>query len=621
MTPRPAPRFPADAGVRTLDQLFAWRVGQTPAATAYREFDRAAGAWVERSWAAVRERVRRFEHALSASGVARGARIASLLPNGVDAVCVDQSALARGGVPVPLHALDNPASIAWILADSEASVLFAGSRAQWDAIAAVGTDFPALRWVVVAGSVDGEPSACPPSLVPLDRWLALDALRAAAGEPVQAPSAGDLAALVYTSGTTGRPKGVMLTHANVLSNVEGVMRRVAPAADDLFLSFLPLSHTFERTVGYYLPMAAGSCVAFSRSVGELMEDLRTVRPTVLVSVPRIYERVYAAMHAGVAASRWRALALRGAESVGWRRYRRASGDGSGVLGAMASLAWPPFDRAVAAPVRAAFGGRLRLAVSGGAALSPALSRCFLAFGVPVVQGYGMTETSPVVSCNTPEDNDVAGVGRLIDGVRVRIGDNGELLVRGPGVMRGYWKRDAETAQAFVDGWLRTGDQAALVAGRLRLLGRVKEIIVTSTGEKIAPADVEQAIVAEPLFEQAWVVGDGRPFLACVVVLGEGPWTALARRLGLDPASPGSLRDPAALREALRRIDRLTSALPRYGQPRKVILTREPWTLENALVTPTLKLKRLNLQGRFGDAIDALYADRSRDKEAGVAIAP
>jgi len=610
MTPTTPAGRPLDASVCTLAELFAWRVGRTPAAIAYRQFDGASGAWVDLSWATVRERVGRFEAALSAAGVARGARIASLLPNGVDAVCVDQAALARACVPVPMHALDNPASIAWIVADSDASVLFANSLAQWESIAAAGLAFPSLKWVVVDDAEVAQTSVGP-ALRSLDRWLALDALRAAVGEPRSPPTPDDLAAIVYTSGTTGRPKGVMLTHANVLANVEAVLRRVAPAEGDLFLSFLPLSHTFERTVGYYLPMAAGSCVAFSRSVARLMDDLRTLRPTVLVSVPRIYERVYAAMHAGVAGSRGQALALRCAEAIGWRRYRRSGGIGPGlVLDAIAGLSWPLVDRFVARGVRDVFGGRLRLAVSGGAALSQAISRCFLGFGVPVVQGYGMTETSPVVSCNTPEDNEPATVGRLLEGVEARIGENRELQVRGPGVMRGYWKREAETAQAFVDGWLRTGDQASLEAGRVRILGRVKEIIVTSTGEKIAPADLEQAIVADPLFEQAWVVGEGRPYLACVVVLGAVPWTTLARRLGVDPDSPDSLSHPAVLRETTQRIDQLTRAFPRHGQPRKVILTREPWTMENSLMTPTLKLKRGNLQARFGAAIADLYDERT-----------
>ena len=604
---------PVDAGVLTLAELLAWRVGRTPDRVAYREFDRGAGAWTDRTWSEVAARAGRFGAALAAAGVTRGARVASLLPNGVDAVCVDQAAIARACVPVPMHALDNPASIAWILADSDAMVLFAGSQAQWESIAAVGVEFPQLKWVVLTGPVAAPPGPTgTPAVLGLEHWLSLASLMATSGEPAPAPLPQDLAAIVYTSGTTGRPKGVMLTHANVLSNVDAVLRRVAPEADDVFLSVLPLSHTFERTVGYYLPIAAGSCVAYSRSVQELMDDLRVIRPTVLVSVPRIYERAYAAMQSRVSASRWRSLLLRWIERVGWSRYVRAGGgEARSTADVAVDAAWPLFDRLAGVEIRRAFGGRLRVAVSGGAALPLAISRCFLGFGVPVVQGYGMTETSPVVSCNTPEDNDPATVGRLLDGVEARIGDNQELLVRGPGVMRGYWKREADTAQAFVDGWLRTGDQAALEGGRLRILGRVKEIIVTSTGEKIAPADLEQAITADPLFDQAWAFGDGRPCVACIVVLNAKQWQGFASSLGLDPSAPASLAEPAALKEAMRRIERLTHAFPRHGQPRKVLLTLEPWTLENSLMTPTLKLKRRNLQARFGAAIDALYAAVTR----------
>jgi long-chain acyl-CoA synthetase len=213
----------------------------------------------------------------------------------------------------------------------------------------------------------------------------------------------------------------------------------------------------------------------------------------------------------------------------------------------------------------------------------------------------------VVACNTPEDNDPATVGRALPGVDVRIGDNKELLVRGPNVMRGYWKREEDTARVLEDGWLHTGDQAAIEHGRIRILGRVKEIIVTSTGEKIAPVDLEQAIEADPLFEQSYCFGDNRPFIAAIVVLAREGWERLARELHLDPAAPESLRAPAAVKAAQERIRDLTKALPYYAQPRAVALTLEPWTVENALITPTLKLKRNNLAARFADVIERLYA--------------
>jgi long-chain acyl-CoA synthetase len=377
----------------------------------------------------------------------------------------------------------------------------------------------------------------------------------------------------------------MLTHRNVVSNLKAVFQRVAPLPDDVFLSFLPLSHTFERTAGYYLPIAAGSCVAFARSTALLAEDFKTVRPTILISVPRIYERVYAKLQAVLAPSPLRHWLFEASQAVGWRRFRRTQGLlHDGTLAALRDgSVWPALSRLVARPLLAQFGGRLRVAVSGGAPLSQPIAQCFLGLGLPIVQGYGMTETSPVVAANTPEDNDPATVGRALVGVEVRIGENSELQVRGP-----------------------NGDQAAIEGGRIRILGRLKEIIVTSTGEKIAPADLELAITADPLFEQAYVVGDNRPFIACVVVLAREPWRALAATLGLDPEQPDALAAQAARDAVLQRIRALTSAFAHYAQPRAVALTREPWTIENALMTPTLKLKRNNLAARFAADIERLY---------------
>jgi long-chain acyl-CoA synthetase len=326
-------------------------------------------------------------------------------------------------------------------------------------------------------------------------------------------------------------------------------------------------------------------------------------------VPRIYERVYAQMQAQVAGSRTQSLALRAAIAVGWRRFERAQGRRSRwtLLAVLDALAWRVLDPLVGATLRARFGGRLRIAVSGGAALAPAIARCFLGLGVTIVQGYGMTETSPIVCANALEDNDPATVGRPLRGVDVRLGDMQELQVHGPNVMAGYWKRPEDTAAVFVDGWLRTGDQAAIEDGRIRILGRIKEIIVTATGEKIAPADVEQAIVGDGLFEQAYVIGEARPFIACIVVLNASAWKELAGHLGLDPASPASLSEPAANAAVLERIDACTRAFPRYGQPRRVVPTLEAWTVENNLLTPTLKLKRRNLEAHFADEIARLYA--------------
>jgi long-chain acyl-CoA synthetase len=254
-----------------------------------------------------------------------------------------------------------------------------------------------------------------------------------------------------------------------------------------------------------------------------------------------------------------------------------------------------------------FGGRLRVAVSGGAPLSPALAHCFLGLGMPLLQGYGMTETSPIVACNLPHDNDPATVGRVLPGVEVRIGENKELQVRGPSVMQGYLNRPEDTAKVLSpDGWLGTGDQAVIENGRIRIMGRIKEIIVTSTGEKVPPGDLELAITADPLFAQAFVVGENRPFIAAVVVLSPSEWARLAASVDLDPQDPVSLRATAAVQAALARITTAAAGFPRYAVPRAVCLTTDPWTIENTMMTPTLKLKRNNLMARFASEIESLY---------------
>ena len=608
-----APDF---ARVETLPQLLAYRVAHTPDAQAYRAFDPTTHDWVHLTWKQAAQRVAQWAQAMVATQLPTAARVAILLPNGLNAMCADQSTLATGCVPVPLHAIDNPGSIAYILADCEASMLIVGQAEHWENIRAIGTEFPALRAVVIVDE-DGADSACAastdgPAVGTLAQWLA-SAPRAAELPAPTPPGPEDLAALVYTSGTTGKPKGVMLTHRNVVSDVKAVLQRIVPTVDDVFLSFLPLSHTFERTGGYYLPIAAGSCVAYARSVPLLAEDLKTVRPTVLVSVPRIYERVHAKLLEKLSPTPWKMQLYEAAQNKGWARFCVAQGlpapqaDDNKAAGWMAALPWPLLQALVAKPLLAQFGGRVRVAVSGGAPLSPTIAKCFLGLGLHLVQGYGMTETAPVVSANSPDDNDPACVGRALPGVEVRIGDNRELQVRGPIVMKGYWNRPEDTAKILSpDGWLGTGDQAEIINGRIYIRGRIKEIIVTSTGEKVPPGDLELAVLADPALEQAFVVGENRPFIACVAVIKHDEWQRLAADLGLNPQEATSLHHPSVQRAVLARIEKNTASFPRYAVPRAVHLTLEPWTIENTFMTPTLKLKRNNLMLHFAQAIEGMY---------------
>ncbi|CAN7535149.1 AMP-dependent synthetase/ligase [Duganella sp. LjRoot269] len=608
-SPQIDPPGAALRSIATLGELFAWRAGRTPHAVAYRQYDAAAGQWRSHTWSEVQLRVQRWQRAIGALMLGAGARVGILLPNGVDAVCADQAVLSLGLVPVPMHALDNPASIRYILDDCQVALLLTANQQQWRAIAA-GGDAPAhLRLVVTLQECDVAPLEEQPPMVSLNAWLD------SRGDLWSTPrrvAGSDLAAIVYTSGTTGKPKGVMLTHANVLANLRAVLARVPVRPDDVFLSLLPLSHTFERTIGYYLPLAAGASVAYARSAAQLAEDLLAVRPTVLVAVPRVYEKFHTAVEDHLAAAGRGARLLHGlALRVGWRRFCRRQGLPGGAGSALAdALLWPVLERLVARTVRARFGGRLRAAISGGAPLPPAVAQGLLAMQLPLLQGYGMTECAPVVAANGIDDNWPASVGRPLEGTEVRLGERDELQVRSASVMRGYWGRPEDTRRAIsADGWLNTGDQAAIEQGRIRIVGRLKDILVTSNGEKIAAADVEQAMLADTLFAQVMAVGDNRPYLSAVVVLNPRQWQALAPQLALDPGQPASLTAPAAQALLLKRVREACAALPRHAVPRAIHAVTEPWTVENSLLTPTLKLKRNNLMARYAPQIDALYAAR------------
>lgn len=587
----------------TLPEILLRRVQLTPSTEAYRQVDAARGSWISFTWGDFAERVREFAAAIHREGLAAGERIAILVPNGVEHLCMDQAALSLGLVPVPMHVIDQPESLAYVLGDCGASLLFIHSAERWEALEPFGPSLPRLKRVVYLNE-SGHSRGIARSLA---EWLA----GGESGAPDTlvrplSPAPTDIAAIVYTSGTTGRPKGVMLSHRNVVSNVYAVLASVPVYESDIFLSFLPLSHTLERTAGYYLPMAAGAAVAFARSVQTLASDLVTVRPTVLISVPRIYERAYTAIRESLARRPVSRAVFDLAVRIGWTRFRRIGRDAQRATFVERWL-WPFLDRKAGAQVRGRFGGRLRAAVTGGAPIPSSVERTFLALGVPLLQGYGLTESSPVVACNRPDDIEPGSVGPPLSGVEVRIAAQNELLVRGPNVMLGYWQRPEDTAQVLDrDGWLHTGDQASLERGRLYIRGRIKDIIVTSTGEKIAPADLESAIGNDGLFEQVMVLGEGRPFLAAVAVLNREQWVESAKRLGLNPEDPKSLSSRSALDWALERIGRAVSAFPGYAKPRALILSLEPWTIDAGLVTPTLKPKRAALEKRFASEIAALY---------------
>jgi long-chain acyl-CoA synthetase len=582
--------------IKTLVDLFNWRVTQTPKLVAYRQYNALTKKWESFTWAQIGSSVQAWHSALMPLDLLDGARIAILLPNGINAVCIDQASLTSGFVPVPMHSLDNPASIAYIIKDSDASVLFVSTLAEWEAIKIVGEEMPLLQYIVVTDDdVISQNDSPSPAIIHLPTWLSGGKTSNNSSATVISPEA--LATIVYTSGTTGRPKGVMLTHRNVVSNIKAVFARVEVLSTDVFLSFLPLSHTFERTAGYYLPIAAGSCVAFARSVALIPDDLKYMK---------LQEKM--AQSGALTQSLFKLT-----ETVGWRYFCHHQN----LPYTKSALSWLDpvvlsFLRwLVARKILEQFGGRLRAAVCGGAPISQSLAECFLAFGVPLLQGYGMTETSPIVSCNQLDDNWPMTVGKALDNIEVRLGENSELQVHGDCVMAGYWKRPEDTQNTMTsDGWLRTGDQAKIEDGRIQIIGRIKDIIVTSTGEKISPSDLELAITADPLFEQVFVIGENRPFISVFVVLNQDVWKDLCQKNGSLKKIDTPLDSAVVQKNVLTKIQEATKSFPYYAVPRAVRISPEPWSLQNGLMTPTLKLKRKALLEHFKVEIEDIYKQRT-----------
>jgi long-chain acyl-CoA synthetase len=583
----------------TLHGVFLERVKRTPEACAYRHFDNKQEKWVSFTWREMQEQVARWQAALLRENLTAGDRVGIRLRNCPQWVMFEQAAMSLGLVLVPLYVEDRPDNIAYIVNDAQVKVILFETAAQWQDLCTVIGHLGCVRRFVSLDEVasDGESR-----LSHAEAWLPARAEM----QPERKRVRDELATIMYTSGTTGKPKGVMLSHHNIVYNACASLQTFTVYPSDCMLSFLPLSHALERMAGYYMPMVAGGTVAYARSIPLLSDDLQIIRPTIIISVPRIYERIYNALHAKLEESsafkRW--LFIR-AVKTGWARfeYRQGRRAWSPKL-----LLWPVFNKLVARKVMDRLGGRMRLSVSGGAALPPKVSELFLALGLPIIQGYGMTETSPVVSVNRVHDNHPVTVGPPLAGIEVRIGEQNALLVRGPSNMLGYWNNPEATAAVIdKDGWLNTGDTASIDShGCVTITGRLKEIIVMSNGEKLPPGDMEAAISRDPLFEQVVLYGEGHSYLIALIVLNPGQWQFLARQVGVRADLKESLFDPRVEEVVLQRISEQIKEFPGYAKVRRVSLSLDPWSVENGLQTPTLKLKRTRVFEHYHKEIAHLY---------------
>lgn len=591
----------------TLYGLFRERIRRSADHAAYRQYDRDSEQWHDYSWADVGAMTAQMQAAMRNSGLQDGDRVAIMLRNSVEWVAWDQAALGLGLILVPLYTNDRADNVAYCIQNSGSKLLLIDGGRQWRDLGPALQDVDCLRTVVYQRELTGGDDDSGRTLS-LQDWLAPHQQAELCDDASDAGDADRCASIVYTSGTTGRPKGVMLSHMNMLWDAHAATRVLAPTPDDRFLSFLPMSHTLERTGGLYLPMFCGTPVSYARSVNQLADDFKTQQPTILISVPRIFEMIFGRIQEqmkkrGAAASFIFNLAV----NAGWRHFEYQNGR-AGWHPLL--LLRPLLQRKIGRTLLDRFGGHIRICVSGGAALSPEVARLFLALGLPILQGYGLTEHSPVIAVNPVERNNPRSVGPPLPGVEARLGDGDELQVRSPAVMLGYWENPTATAELLdEDGWLATGDCARFDQGAIVITGRIKEILVLSNGEKVPPNDMELAVTVDPLFEQIMIVGEARPNLTAMIVLNREHWKALANKLKLDPDDPASLADSGLKRQLKKQLGKLTRDFPGYAQIRDFALTLEPWTIENGLLTATLKMRRNRIHERHQQEIDALYDKR------------
>ena len=594
----------------SIPGLFAERVARSPKKTAYIEYDPIATQWRSYSWSDMEKVVIAYQKALSRSSLRPGDRVCQMLPNCIEWVAFDIAAMSLGLVPVPIYPHDSVENASYVLANAGARLLVTDTLERWEALS------PRTR---LSGQVEAVWLKEATQIFSRDgcQLLPMPKPEVTPEEKFERPAIDpdDLATLIYTSGTTGRPKGVMLSHGAILCNAEAASRFIPPLQSDIFLSILPLAHAFERTLGHYLPMMAGATVAYSRSPELFRHDLAIIRPSVLLAVPRLYERIYSAIMEEVAKSRFRKALLSATAEIGWtlRKARQQLGPPPGLA---RRLLWFVLEPLIARRVMQAFGGRLRVAVSGGASLPAGVSRFLVGMGLPLVEGYGLTEAGPVVTACTVENSIPGTAGWPLGGVQLRIAGDGELQIRTPCLMKGYWQNKTATRHAFTaDGWLCTGDLARIETdGRLCIEGRLTDTIVLSTGKKIDLNELEAAIANDPLVDQVSVVGTGRPCPVALIVLNWQRWEALADQQGLEPSRPDMIEAKTAI---LEQITAAQAGFAEYALIRAVHPVLNPWTVKDGLLTPTLKVKRLALASKYKNEIESLYGEIDRKRRGRV----
>jgi len=563
------------------------------------------GAYRPISWREAERQVRALARGLRALGIRRGDRVGLVAENRPEWTIADLAIMAAGAITVPGYTTHGVDDYRHLLASSGARAVIVST------VTLAHRVMPAADQVsTVASIITMEPlTSGQLSHAEVYRWDEVMARGAALADDVSSwvgeVRRDDVACLIYTSGTGGVPKGVMTTHANILANCYGAFRLLETIGfgDEVFLCFLPLSHAYEHTAGMMFPISLGAEIYFAEGAETLAANMLEARPTIMTAVPRLYETLHQRILLGIERQGgWRAKLFHRAVALGSKRYRDPAS-----LDLSERMVDRVLDLLVRRKVGARFGGRLKAMVSGGAPLTPEIGVFFLALGVPLLQGYGQTEASPVVSANPPKRIKIDTVGPALDGVQVRIADDGEILVRGELVMKGYWNDPEATARALADGWLHTGDVGALDEdGYIKITDRKRDFIKNSGGDMVSPARVEGYLTLQPEIGQAMVFGDRRPYLVAVIVPKTEFIEAFLRRRGGDDGELDLAHDPELTKLIGAAVARVNAELSPVERVRRFILASEPFTVANGQMTPTLKIKRFAIRQAYGGQLQALY---------------
>ncbi|HEX9309308.1 MAG TPA: long-chain fatty acid--CoA ligase [Gemmatimonadaceae bacterium] len=598
----------------TLNQLFFDAVSRYDRPDALQV--KTGGVYKPISHAVVADRVRHLARGLSSLGVRRGDRVAILAENRPEWAIADFACLTAGLTDVPIYPTLPADQIAYILKDSGAVAIFVSNKAQAEKIREIRSQLPALKTVI---GFDEIPALTNMSITELEKRGASGGGGSETKESIATyredallVKPDDLATIIYTSGTTGEPKGVMLSHDNIYSNVQASRTKIPFEGEDTALSFLPLSHIFERMGGHYLMFATGTSIAYAESIDTVPVNLQEARPTIVLSVPRLYEKMYAriletALTGGFLKKKIFFWARGVAER--WANEKLAGKEPGGLLATQYAIA----QKLVFSKLKARTGGRLRYFVSGGAPLSPEINKFFYAAGLVILEGYGLTETSPVIAVNTPLDFQIGTVGKPIEGVEVKIAADGEILTRGPHVMKGYYNKPDATREAIdPDGWFHTGDIGELRDGFLAITDRKKDIIVTAGGKNIAPQPLENKVKTNKYVAQAVMLGDKRKFPSMLIVPNFDQlekWAMKRNIIWTDRAQ--LLRMPTIHAKIEKEVNKELAGAAHFEIPKKIGLLEHDFSIERGELTPTQKVKRRAIDKHYKALIDSLYEEAER----------